>query len=444
MKSASRAENVDELRKRKDVLDNTWMLAITLSASSIIVFWYLGLGQVDIAPIVWTLAALALAQVILNSRTAKCTSGSELRSLAQTGEVVGIIGMAIAWHLFGGLQQPMFPLFIMLPLFTGVLILNFWQQQATILLFFAVLLSGVLLSPDTNSFIEERYGISALSTHVLPAWIPRSRVAFLDVSTSPTYNLMLTGSLAVLAVALTATARAIVALSWRSVDSLEALRVELAEARQLNALMVAKAPAAEVLVTPGTGRILLASERFISQFGVREPAAGQFLLDAVSFAYPIVIKRLITVGGEEIQGANVQSREVVLRVKAGLIEGTTPMVRLSVEPCDELCWRGAVDAWQQPVFAVNSRGRVVFLNRSAVAVFGSQMEGAEATDLFDRQPGSSRWWDIAPLESTRRVLPRGERTFLATIRRERVAESIGELSFVHLSEREPANAPALS
>jgi hypothetical protein len=247
-KAAPRSERLDELRKRKDVFDNTWTLAIVLSASSIIVFWYLGLGQVDIAPIIWTLAALAVVQFVLNARTARCATAADLRRLAQISEVVGIVAMAVAWHLFGGLQQPMFPLFIMLPLFTGALILNFWQQQSTIILFLGVLLSGVLLSPDTNSFIEERYGLSALSTHVLPAWIPRSRVAFLDVSTSPTYNLMLTGSLAILAVALTATARAIVALSWRSVDSLEALRDEVEQARQLGALLVEKAPASEVLI----------------------------------------------------------------------------------------------------------------------------------------------------------------------------------------------------
>ena len=438
-KATSGAENVEELRKRKDVFDNTWMLAIVLSASSIIVFWYLGLGQVDITPIIWTLAGLGLAQFILNSRTAKCTTVKELRSLGQTSEVVGIIVMAIAWHLFGGLQQPMFPLFIMLPLFTGALILNFWQQQATIILFLVVLLSGVLLSPDTNSFIEERYGLSALSTHVLPAWIPRSRVAFLDVSTSPTYNLMLTGSLAILAVALTATARAIVALSWRSIDS-----IEIDQSRQLNAVMVEQSPNSELMLTPSTGRILMASDRFVAHFGVTGAAAGQFLLDVVAFAYPVVIKRLIAVGGEEIQGATVHGREVVLRVRAGLIAGASPMVRLCIEPCDEICWRGAVDALEQPVFAVNARGRVIFLNRSAIAVFGTELEGAEAGNLFDRSPGTSRWWDIAPLEVTRRILPRGDRTYLATIRRERIAESIGELSFVHLAEREQVNAPALA
>ena len=442
--TVSRAENLEELRKRKEVFDNTWMLAIMLSVSSIIVFWYLGLGQVDIAPIIWTLATLAAVQFILNSRTARCVTARDLRALAQTSELVGIVMMAVAWHLFGGLQQPMFPLFIMLPLFTGTLILNFWQQQSTIILFLAVLLSGVLLSPDTNSFIEERYGLSAFSTHVLPAWIPRSRVAFLDVSTSPTYNLMLTGSLAILSVALTATARAIVALSWRSVNSLETLREEVEQARRLSALMVENAPTSEVLLTPGTGRILQASARFVALFGVNEPATGQFLLDTVPFAYPIVIKRLIAAGGEEIQGATVQGRDVVLRVRAGLIGGSSPMARLSIEPCDEICWRGAVDALDQPVFAVNSRGRIIFLNRSAVAVFGAHAEGAEATDLFDKSPGTSRWWDIAPLESTRRMLPRGGRTYLATIRRERIAESIGELSFIHLAERESAHAPLAS
>jgi len=446
--SVARRENMEELRMRKDVFDNTWMLATVLSASSVIVFWYLGLGQIDITPIIWTLASLALMQFVMNSRTGRCKTGADLRSLACASQITGIVVMALAWHLFGGLQQPMFPLFIMLPLFTGALLLSFWQQQATIILFLLVLASGVLLSPDTNSFIAERYGLGILSTHVLPAWIPRSRVAFLDVSTSPTYNLMLTGSLAFLAIALTATSRAIIALSWRSIDSVETLRAELDQAQSLHKLMVEKAPTAEVLVTPNTGRILLASARFTEFFGIQGAAAGQFLLDTVSFAYPIVIKRLMTVGGEEIQGATVQGREVVLRVRAGIIEseggavdeaGADHVIRLSAEPCDEVCWRGAVDALEHPVFAVNSRGRVIFLNRAAVAVFGATAEGSEAIEIFDRRPGMSRWWDIAPLETARRMLLRGERSYIASIRRERIADSIGELCFVHLTERESVN-----
>jgi len=433
---AAAVEHLDELRKRKHMFDNTWMLAILLSASSVIVFWYLGLGLVQVGPIIWTLAALALVQFIINLGTPKCVSGGELRALARRSQIIGVLIMAGAWHLFGGLQQPMFPLFMMLPLYTGALILNVWQQQTTLILFIGVLATGVLLSPETNSFIAERYGISAFSAHLLPAWVPRSRVAFLDVSTSPTYNLMVTGSLAVLAVALTATSRAIVALSWRSVDSIETLRVEIEQARQHNTLMIEGSPSSELLIIPATGRIVLASRRFMESFAVDGPAAGQFFLDTVAFAYPIVIKRLIAVGGEEIQGATVRGREVVLRVRASLIDsGPSTVVRLCVETCDEICWRGAVDALEQPVFAVNSRGRVIFLNRSAIALFGNEVEGSDASGLFEKGLGSSRWWDIAPLESTRRMLPRGDRSYIATIRRERIAESIGELSFIHLAER---------
>jgi PAS domain-containing protein len=444
------SENLDDLRQRKDMFGSTWMLAIVLSASSIVVFWYLGLCQVDIAPIIWILAGLALVQFILNSQSSRCGSAKQLRALASLSQLLGILVMGVAWHLYGGLQQPMFTLFIMLPLFTGALILNFWQQQAALLLLIGVLVSGVLLSPDTNSFIEERYGLGVLSTHLLPAWIPRSRVAFLDVSTSPTYNLMLTGSLAVLASALTATSRAMVALSWRSVVTVATLRDEVEQARRLNSSMVEKAPNCEVLISPANGRILIASERFTEYFGIAGVAAGQFLLDTVAFAYPVVIKRLITAGGEEVQGATVQGREVVLRVRAALIDtgvssvGASVVVRLSLEPCDEICWRGAVDALSEPVFAINPRGRVIFLNRSAVKAFGIQTEGSAATDLFDKGPGMNRWWDIAPLESTRRMLMRGGRRYLASIRRERVAESVGELSFIHLTERQPANVPALS
>ena len=435
---------LDELRQRKDLFDNTWMLAIVLAVMSVVVFWYLGLGQVDAAPVIWTLAALALLQYLSGTHTASTASTRHLQRAALISQSLGIVGMGVAWHLFGGIQQPLFPLFIMLPLFTGALVLNFWQQQMALFALLAVLLSGVLLSPDTNSFIEERYGLGLASARWLPDWIPHSRVAFTDVSTSPTYNLLLTASLAVFAVALSATSRAIIALSWRLIDRVHTLQDEVDHTRQVNASLVTNAPACEVLVTAGTGRILQASAQFEREFAGSVAAEGQFLLDAIAFAYPVVIKRLMTMGGEEIQGATVEGREVILRVRAGVMQaGKSPVVRMSVEHCNDIGWRGALDALDQPLFVINSRGNVVFFNRRATDLFGSAAEAAEAQDLFDSGT-KARWWDIAPLESARRVLDRDGRQYLASIRRERVVESIGEFCFVHLHERETVDALAAS
>jgi len=106
---------------------------------------------------------------------------------------------------------------------------------------------------------------------------------------------------------------------------------------------------------------------------------------------------------------------------------------LNIESCDEICWRGALDSLEEPALVVNFRGRVMFLNRAALAVFGEAAEGIEAETLFDS--AATRWWDIAPLECARRVLQRGGHSYLASIRRERIAPGIGDLSFVHLYER---------
>lgn len=440
---ASRATSSDDLRQRKDMFDNTWMLAFVLSASSIVVFWYLGLGQVDVAPIAGTLGTAALLQYLLNWRAEKLTTAPPLRATAMASQAIGILSMGVAWHFFGGLQQPMFPLFIMLPLLTSALILSFWQQQIGILLFLAVLTSGVLLSPDTNSFIEERYGLRILSLHALPAWFPKSRVAFADVSTSPTYNLMLTGSLAILAIALSATGRALLALAWRFSERLQALQGELAQAQHLNSRFVATAPACEVLVALATGRILDVSDRFLQAFDLTSPVVGEFLLDVIHFNYPTVIKRLMKTAGDELQEATIGRREVLLRVRAGVSDaGEGAVVRLTIDICEDTCWRAAVDTLEHPVLAVNARGSVMLVNRSARTEFGAAAVGSDVTSLFETNQGMGRWWDLGPLRSANRVLRREQRQYVAAIRRERVAESIGDLSFVHLHERESDDAVA--
>jgi PAS domain-containing protein len=428
-----------ELRRYKSTFDNTWTLVTILATSLAVLGWYFGLPQVDVAPIVWTLAGLAVTQLVISSHARPVQSRARLQLLVVVSQLVGTALLGAAWHLLGGLQQPLFPLLVVVPLLPAALLLDFWQRQLVTLGFLVLLLSGLLLSPDTNSFLEERYGLVIAWGHVLPGWIPRSRVAFADVNTSPAYNLMVLATLAVVGVAVSTAARAVVALCRRGSDETAALQNEVERLQRLSAQLVARSPSAAALVVPSTGRIVNASDRFRQVFDVGD-VPGRFLLDVIAFAHPTVIKRLMASGGEEVQGATVRGRDAVLRVRAEVLEsGASQVTALNIERCDELCWRGEVDALDEPVFAVNRRSEVVFMNRTARALFGDGAEGEAATSLFDT---GTRWWDIAPLESARRVLDRGEHRYLASIRRAKIATSIGELSFVHLYERQSVRALA--
>jgi PAS domain-containing protein len=341
--------------------------------------------------------------------------------------------MAVSWHFFGGLQQPLFPLFIVLPLLPAALVLDFWQRQWACGALFAVLASGVALSPDTNSFIEARYGLSVTAWRDLPAWLPRSAVAFPDVSTSPSYELVMVISIGVMGVALSNMARALVNLSRRSADEVLALEHKLEDLQHQNADLIVHSPSAVMLVATESGRILLASERLERGFDI-PGAAGRFLLDSLRFAYPAVIRRLLATGGEEVQSATVRGQEVVLRIRAELFgPPDARCASLSLEPCDEICWRGALDALSEPVFVINTQGRIAFLNRTAVQILGAQAQGASADALLCA--GGHRWWDVAPLEAARRMLEWQGQRYLASIRRERVSAGIGELSVVRLTER---------
>jgi PAS domain-containing protein len=436
---------LDDLRQRKVVFDNTWTLTTVLTAIGAACSWYFNLSDVDIAPVIWTLAALAILQFTFNALAERAVEVARFRHFALCSHATGILVLGAAWHLDGGLQQPTIVMLMLLPLFCGVLIFDFWQQQLATVLVLLVLASGVLLSADTNSFIEQRYGLDVLNIDSLPAWLPRSRVAFVDVSTSPRYNLMLTGTIALLALALSATARNINALSSRFIDRAVSLQAEATRAQALAAQLITNSPSSEVVVAANTGRVLHASDRFRSAFDVAHSETSPFLLDVIAFAYPSVIKRLMQAGGEEIQAATVRGREAVLRIRGSVIDSSSsPLVRLNIEGCEDICWRRSVDALSEPVFAVDSRGDVAFLNRAAVEIFGPDAEGAAATLLLESGPGNHHWWDIAPLESARRLFDMRGRRYLASIRRERVAASVGELSFIHLHEREHAPIAAVS
>jgi len=427
---------IEELRRHKVMFDNTWTLATLLASVLAVSCWYFGIAQLNLGPVIWVLATLAILHSALNSQVRRARSLAGVRRLALSSQLLGTLCMAIAWHLFGGIQQPLFPLFIVLPLLTGTLVLGFWQQQIAISAVLAVLASGLLLSADTNSFIQERYGISILSAHALPSWVPRSRVLFPDMSTSPAYDLLLAAMVGVVCVAVSTTVRSLVALCRRDAACVASLQDEVGRLQRAVEQFVRCAPAS-MLVASSTGRIMFASDRLVKSFGLSD-ASGGFLLDSIDFKHPDVIKRVMTGGGEEIQPANVRGQERILRVQGEMMDfGPSRVTVLSIESCEELCWRGEADAVEGPMFAIAPNGRLMYLNRSALTVFGAEAEGAMATTIFDT--GLSAWWDIAPLEDARRILNYRDRSYLASIRRTRIANSLAEVSFVHLNERRQAD-----
>jgi PAS domain-containing protein len=431
----SESHAVEELHRHKAMFDNTWTLATLLATVLAVAWWELGLAQFAVGPVIWALAALAAIQYLLNAQARGATSAATLRRLALASQLLGTALIAVSWHLFGGIQQPLYPLIIVLPLLTGALVLTFWQQQIAIVAILVVLASGVLLSPDTNSFIQERYGIGLASVQLLPSFIPRSRAVFPDISTSPAYDLLLTAMVAVVCLALSTTARALVTLCRRDAGQVTALEEEVERLRQATRELVARTPA-PVLIASSTGRIVHASDRLIEAFGL-EGAAEPFLLDAIAFKHPQVVRRLMMVGGEDIQPATVQGRERLLRVRAEVLPRTSsPLTLLTIESGDDLYLRGQLDALEEPVFAIGADGRLAYLNRSAVTLFGSEADGGLATTVFAAHP--AHWWEIAPLASARRLLDYREQRYYASIRRVRIAESAQELSFVQLAESRSA------
>jgi PAS domain-containing protein len=431
----SGSQAVEELRRHKLMFDHTWTLATLLATVLAVACWELGLAQFAVGPVIWALAALAALQYLLNSQSRGAASDSALRHVALASQLLGTALIAVSWHLFGGIQQPLYPLIIVLPLLTGTLVLTFWQQQIAIAAVLLVLASGVLLSPDTNSFIEARYGISLASAHLLPSFVPRSRVVFPDVSTSPAYDLLLTAMVGVVCLAISTTARALVTLCRRDATQVATLAEEVERLRLATRELVTRTPA-PVLIASSTGRIVHASDRLIAAFGL-EDASEPFLLDAIAFKHPQVVRQLMTAGGEDVQPATVHGRERLLRVRAEVLPRTSsPLTLLTIESGDDLCLRGQLDTLEEPVFAIGADGRLAYLNRAACTLFGPEADGGLATTIFAAD--TAHWWEIAPLASARRLLDYHERRYCATIRRVRVAASAGELAFVQLAESRSA------
>lgn len=433
--AAAEGAGLSPMRRHKEMFDNTWTLSTVLIIGLVVLSWYFGLAQLDIGAIVWTLAALAVLQLGLSACGNQIQSGMPLRLWAFASQLSGTMLLGVAWHLMGGVQQPLFLLFAVLPLLPASLLLNVWQQQAALVVWLMTLGSGLLLSPDTNSFIAQHYGLSTAATPWLPAWFPRSHVAFTDISTSPPYNFALIITVAAMGVALSTTARALVGLFRHETVRMTLTLHELARVETLNAALVTRSPLSCLLVQSASGRIVQASECFVRDFQVPEPQ-GRFLLDTIAFSYPSVVKRLLRSGGEELLEAVVGARIAVLRLRVESIgDGESQLALMSLESREDVYWRAEVDALDEPAFIVSAAGCAVCMNAAARTIFGAATEGMAAASLFDAGAG---WWDIAPLEVGRRILQRQGHEYLAVVRRARSIQSLGELCFVRLYERAAA------
>jgi PAS domain-containing protein len=422
----------DAAQRLRATFDHAWLLTTLLAAALLIVSWYLGFVSINVVRAVSLLALLTGAQLGLVSATRHVRDTHALQRAVLGSQLLGTVIIGSVWHLAGGLQQPLFPVLILLPLLPAFLLLNLWRRFLACATLVLVLLTGALLSPNAaNSFLDDRYGLRTMQLPSLPDWIPRSHIAFADVSTSTPYEIMLVTTLAVVTIALAATAGVVAALSGKLQQRSLHLRDEVSRLQALNHQLIAAAPAAEILVASSTGKIVSASERFCREFAWR-PSAGSFLLDATTFRYPDVIKRLLATGGEDVQAVLVQGREMFVRVHAVPVGATDEsLTRVCFERSDELAWRGAVNALDEPVFAVNAASQVVFPNRAMLELFGATVEGRVAETLFDGS--ADRWWDISPLNSARRIVRHGTNRYIATIRRERLTSSIGDVTLVRLT-----------
>jgi hypothetical protein len=123
------AAALGELRRYRGMFDSAWTLVTALATALVVLCWYLRLAQIDVGAILWSLATLSLTQFLLNSWARRVVSPHRLRLITLISQLFGTALLGITWHLFGGLQQPVFPLLVALPLVPGALLLAFWQQQ---------------------------------------------------------------------------------------------------------------------------------------------------------------------------------------------------------------------------------------------------------------------------------------------------------------------------
>jgi PAS domain-containing protein len=423
--------------QRRRLFDTAWVLILVLICVVVLVPWLFGIVGQSVSPAVAILAGVAIAHRILAAGAHRVGTEAALARTAPAQHLLGILALGVVWHLQGGMQHPMFLIFLLVPVFVGSLVLNVWQQQAALVLTVALTAVSLSLEPDLRALVEQELGSSATRlSALLPAW-PRDPILFEDLRAPADYQLLVLGTFALAALTVGAVSDGMASFIARLTGKAVALEEEAARARRLVATMVDSAPVSEVIVAAATSRIVQASAQFRSTFELADPA-GHFLLDVLPFAYPEMIRRLLDQGGEARQTIRLRERTLSLRIRAATMpEQAERLVRLQIEPDNELSLRRTLDGLDDAVVVLDVNHAISYMNEPATALFGGSDRVRRGSDLPSPAGAAFRWWDLGPRATARRELVLAGRTYLASLRRAGVAEGLESMTVLHLREAVP-------
>jgi hypothetical protein len=396
-----------DLRERKRLLDGVFVLTVALAFTAVAVSWFLRLFDLDLTRaargaflLALGYAAAAVAADLLRGRHGLAVA----LTLLQVG---GIVGLALLWHLVGGVENPMFLLAFFLPVGAGAILLSGWQP---------LVLALVSVASAAAVALAESAGLRFDVVQLAPPvqWLIRilpttSSVIVAGPGTPPAAQLVALGAFAALQLGFVLLTQALAGFSLTLQARTPAAVSALDEGDPLFGAVAKASLAPTAVVFADSAQVVRCSDSFRERMLLHgEDLAGRNLFELARFAEPEKVRALLVTGGELpfcFYDVGREPRVARLRVDAVSHRGTRYANVVLHDLIDLFYLKAALDGTEEPLMLIGKDERLRYFNRAASRLLGELYFGQEAVGVLGPVLGGA--WRGARPRGTSRVEIRG-------------------------------------
>lgn len=391
-------ESVLPLRERKRALDSALLWSLFAIFAAIGVAWFFHALEIDLSAVVWSVFGFATIYFLAARATDLLRSKRALWVSLLAQQALGILFLAVLWHLIGGLDNPAFLLAFFLPvLASGVLLMRGPTLLSAALAVVSVTLIALCESPDLRWSFDQLPLLAPL-VRFLPRGLPGHPEALPRLEMTPASQILLLQMFTALLLLAAFVARSLAVHTSSLFARLETSAGAREGSRELFGAVLQADPVPTVLVFADTHQVLLASQSFIHQMLLTpEELSGKSLFELVAFSDPDRVRRLIVRGSGEAAFCSyrVGPETRVARIRVHRVPFQRGQyVSVSLVDQDELFYLAtAFEQMEEPFLVLDVERRVACFNRAAADLFVEIDYGMKAERLFAAAAGPLNWWE---------------------------------------------------
>lgn len=386
------------LRERKRILDAVCVMSLGVVFLTVGIPWFLGIINLNIVPVAWVIFGYALAYLVLATLTDRLEERAQMLLSMQVLQSLGVVALALLWHLAGGMANPMFLMVFTLPVIaSGVMMLGWQSYFLALISVIAVSIVAIVESPELKWYltVHSGRGWDWLENSSIP--FTSSIEPFPDLETGLGFQLMILGVFSLFQFTSAALSGSLNNLLLRIHGRLQSSTRALEEIQGIFQSVLHAAPEPGLIIFADSKQVVYANESFIKGMLLKpEAILGKGLFEVMNFSQPERVAEVIEKGAGHVSFCTYYVEKEV-RIANILVYRTehvgTAYIYVGIQDLTDLYYLDATfNAMEDPLMVIGADNRLLYANKISESIVGKIFFGMDMTELL-RLPGMTKdWW----------------------------------------------------